>query len=316
MNIGILTSGGDSPGMNPCIANLVRKGTEAGHRVYAFEGGYLGIYNKKYRQMGLADINGLHKLGGTVIKSGRMPELKDKTHELQNILAELDIGALVVLGGDGTLRGANALSKPGGVNIIGIPCTIDNNIHGSDYTLGHDTAMNKLVTYIDDITDTALSMGRRIFLVETLGGADGYFAWYSYQMGIADIALIMEQPMKDDEVVDRINSVFTVKDYAIITVAEYMYGMAKIAEHIEKTTGITPKCNYIGYQQRGGSPTAADRIHAAAFAGLAIDAIRDSISNKYVAYKDGRYVYLDFTEAEKEKRFDITNSNFTLTKPE
>lgn len=310
MKIGVLTSGGDSPGMNSCIANIVRMGADFGHTIYAFKGGYSGIYNKQYTKMEMSDINGLYKLGGTVIKSGRMPKLKDESiaKKLIDILVALNIGALIVLGGDGTLRGANILSKVSSnqVNIIGIPCTIDNNIYGSDYSIGHDTAINKLVAYIDDITDTGMSMNKRIFLVETLGGLDGFFPWYPYQMGIVDFPLISEKPMSDDEVVEKINAIFAsgVKDYVIITVAEYLYRTALISEYIEKKTGIQPKCNYIGYQQRGGSPTAADRIHAAEFAEYAIYAINNNILNKYIAYKDGQYTYLDFLEANNKKRFD------------
>lgn len=308
MNIAVLTSGGDSPGMNPCIAKLVLEGEKRGHNVYGYMGGYPGILSCKANRLHSRDIYGLFRLGGSILKSGRLPELTQR--EVQRAVIERltndKIDALIVLGGDGSLRGAKDLGEMGtGINFIGIPCTIDNNIYGSDYTLGHDTALNRLVQYIDDITDTALSMGKRIFLVETLGGPDGYFARSMVDIGICDFAVTREHPLTDDEVADRIADIFSEnnKDFVIVAVAEHTFPSDSLLEAIRNRLHIEPKINMIAYQMRGGRPTAFERLHAASFALCALHAIESGVHNKYVVYVDGRYKLEDLSLAGNAKPF-------------
>ena len=308
MNIAVITSGGDSPGMNPCIAKLVLEGEKRGYNLYGYRGGYPGILNGEPLRLYPREVYGLFKLGGTFLKSGRLPELM-KPEVKRTVIEKLQsdrIDALIVLGGDGSFRGAKELGEMNsGINFIGIPCTIDNNIFGSDYTLGHDTALNKLVQYVDDITDTALSMSKRIFLVETLGGPHGCFAQNMADMGLCDFAIIKERPITDAEAAKKIAEIFKEqnKDFIIVAVSEHTFETNSLVEAIRKRLNIEPKINMIAYQQRGGAPTALERLHAASFAMYALRAVESGILNKYVVYTSGRYEYMDLAFAGNPKPF-------------
>ena len=309
MRIGMITSGGDSPGMNPCVANLTLLGHERGHEMFAFPRGYCGIRDNKIQPIRPVDVYGLHRRGGTAIKADRLPSLTDPDMQMHlvEVLRENDLQALVVMGGDGSFRGAYSLSRMADdINFIGIPSTIDNNIYGSDYSLGYDTALNKLVSYIDDITDTAESMYPRVFFIETLGGPDRYFTRLPVLMGICDFCLVPEQPMTKEGVAAKVKSILDrgEKDYVIVTVAESLEQTPAIIDHVNKTLGVSVKFNLIGYQQRGGAPTALERIHAAHFAIKALDAIEDGTRNVYVAYKAGQYNYLGLDLANRKKCCD------------
>jgi len=308
MNIALITSGGDSPGMNPCIAKLVIEGEKRGHCIFGYAGGYSGILGETPARLHSRDVYGLFKLGGTFLKSGRLPELI-KPEVQRAVIDKLEhdrIDALIVLGGDGSFLGAKALGESDPeVNFIGIPCTIDNNIYGTDYTLGHDTAMSRLVQYIDDVTDTALSMGKRIFLVETLGGPDGYFAQGMADIGICDFAITNERPMSFDTASEIIAQILDEnnKSFVIVAVIEDTLKSGALAETIRRRLGLEPKINMIGYQQRGGVPTATERFHAASFALYALRAVESGIRNKYVGFSGGGYSYLDFASAGIKKPF-------------
>jgi len=308
MKIGVLTSGGDAPGMNPCIASLVREASRLGHQTVGIRRGYGGILSGETVVLRPEDVPGLYKLGGTALLCGRLPELEEPG--TQKLAAEkleaMGLGALVVLGGDGSFMGGLALSKFTGIKIVGIPATIDNNIYGSDYTLGYDTALNKLTAYIDDITDTGLSMGGRIFLVETLGAREGYFPYAAYEMGIADMCVICETSPADDEVVHQIEEKLRGKNggSVIVTVAEGMYRTQIYYDRLTED-GYKAKINMIGYQQRGGTPTARERLHAARFAEEALKAVADDGGQgcQYVVYAGGRYKLLPFAYAVRRKPF-------------
>ena len=300
MNIAVITSGGDAPGMNPCIADLAAGAWQRGHKLFAYTGGYPGIRDNLIMPLEPCDVRGWHKLGGTKIKSGRLPELKNRDTQLQviNILRQNHIGALAVLGGDGSFRGARALGQAGpDINFIGIPCTIDNDVDGSDYSLGHDTALNKLVTYIDDITDTAMSMYPRVFLVETLGGKDSRFALAAVDMGLCDFAITHADTQTVPEICEKISALIA-RDmgYAMISVAEDIPGISDIIRGIQDMLNMPVRYSNIGYQQRGGIPTALERVHAAAFARMALDAAERGMMNKYVVYSSGEYGYRDLAD--------------------
>lgn len=307
MKIGVITSGGDSPGMNPCIAGIVKHALALGHEVCAFEYGFVGVRENRVRPLGLEDVHGIYKLGGTVIKTGRLPELKepDVQRELIKVLHGNGINALIVLGGDGSFKGAEVLHAcDASISYIGIPCTIDNNIYRSDYTLGFDTALNKQMAYIDDIMDTALSLPGRVFFVETLGAWDGYLAMSSSLMGMADYSVLVEREVTDDQIADIVQAELARKRFSLITFAEGTYRMFDTAEYVRKKLGCSIKCNLLGYQQRGGVPTATERLHAAAFAKYAVQAVHEGITNKYIAWQGGKYVYVDLKEAVNKKTFD------------
>jgi 6-phosphofructokinase 1 len=313
MNIGVITSGGDAPGMNPCLAQIVKNATKKGHRVFGYRHGFLGVRDDDYVELRIKDVSGWYKLGGTVLKTGRMPELKEIFWQRKLIeqLEKNNIEAFLVLGGDGSFRGALDLYKiNNNLNIVGIPSTIDNNIYGSEYTLGFDTAINKQMAYIDDISDTGLSLPGRIFFVETLGAWDSYLTNSSVLMGMADFGVLADRPMTDEEILARIKALRTAenKDYILVTFSEgtpenSIYRMLRTAEYVQKALGIRVKCNVLGYQQRGGVPTALERLRAAGFAKYAVDAADKKIMNKYVAYYKGEYIYIDLINADKKKKF-------------
>ncbi len=306
MKIAIITSGGDSPGMNPCIADIVMGAYERGYQTYCFYGGYPGIRDNLIRELSPRDVRGWHRIGGTNIRSDRLPELK--TPEMQRHLAEIlkknGIDALIVLGGDGSFRGAKDLSMVDDcTSYIGIPCTIDNDIWGSDYTLGFDTALNKMASYIADVTDTAISMYPRAFVIETLGGKDSYFARAAVEMGICDFALTHDEPMEAEEIGARLKTLIQERKmgYALISAAEDYKGLLETIQKVREQTGFSVKYNNIAYQQRGGSPTARELIHASGFAKAALDAVAAGARNKYVIYHAGEYGYRDFSEVKHKK---------------
>ena len=307
MRIGVITSGGDAPGMNPCIAGMAKNAESQGHELFGFECGYTGIRQNKIRRILANEVQGIYKMGGTILKSSRLPELKESAvqKELIAVLKQNNIEGLAVLGGDGSFQGAEALSRQdSSINFVGVPATIDNNIYKSEYTLGFDTALNKQMAYIDDIMDTAASMPGRVFLVETLGAWDGYLAMSSVHMGIADFGVLVERPMTDDEIARAAQKALQLHGFAVITLAEGTYRMFDTAKYLREKLGCSVKCNLLGYQQRGGSPTAMERLHAAAFAKYAMKALDEKIMNKYVVFSGGKYFYVDLAEAVNKKEFN------------
>ncbi len=307
MRIGVITSGGDAPGMNPCIAGLAKNAEQLGHELFGFEYGYAGILQNKIRRIHANEVQGIYKMGGTILKTSRLPELKEPSvqKELIAVLKQNGIAGLAVLGGDGSFKGADALSRQdASINFVGIPATIDNNIYKSEYTLGFDTALNKQMAYIDDIMDTAASMPGRVFLVETLGAWDGYLAMSSVHMGIADFSVLVERPMTDDEIAKAAQKALSAHGFAVVTLAEGTYRMFETAKYVHEKLGCTVKCNLLGYQQRGGTPTALERLHAAAFAKYAVRALHDGIMNQYVVYSGGGYRYVNLSESVNKKEFN------------
>jgi 6-phosphofructokinase 1 len=320
MNIGVITSGGDAPGMNPCLAQIVKNAAARGHRVFGYLRGFCGIRDNDYAELRAKDVGGWYKRGGTVLQTSRMPELKEEFWQRKLIeqLERNNIEALLVLGGDGSFRGALDLYRSSqrmeisrGLNFVGIPSTIDNNIYGSEYTLGFDTAINKQMAYIDDISDTGSSFfPGRVFFVETLGAWDSYLTNSSVLMGMADFGVLADRPMSDEEILDRIKAVKAAgeRNYVLVTFTEgtpenSIHRMLRTAEYVRKELDVNVKCNMLGYQQRGGVPTALERLHAAGFAKYAVEAADKKIMNKYVAYYKGRYVYVDLANAGKKKNF-------------
>ncbi|WP_312045492.1 6-phosphofructokinase [Anaerotignum sp.] len=314
MNIAVITSGGDSSGMNPCLAQIVKYATQQGHVVYGYKRGFLGIRDNNYTVLRPSDVQDWHKKGGTELRTGRFPELKELENQelLISQLTKNNIDALIVLGGDGSFKGARALSNLNPkMNIVGVPCTIDNNIYGSEYTLGYDTALNKQVDYLDGISDTGMALPGRVFFVETLGAWDGYLTHSSVLMGMADFSVLVEKPMTNEEIAREIVKIRESgdKDYIVVMFAEgdsqnTITRMVDAANYVKSTLGLNVKCNLVGFQQRGGVPTATDRLRAAGFAKYAVDAVINGIQNVYVVYVDGKYQYMDVEQAFQRKVFD------------
>jgi 6-phosphofructokinase 1 len=251
-----------------------------------------------------------------MLKTGRLPSLKEEAVQrgLLGRLKDDGVDALIVIGGDGSFRGAMDLvnlasgAAPGSpaLNIVGIPGTIDNNIYGSDYTLGHDTALNKLVSYIDDISDTGRSLPGRVFFVETLGAWESYFPQAAVLMGMADFSVLCDPVTSNDEIVQQVAAYRALahRDYVLAVFAEETHQMFDAAALVKERLGLNVKCNLMGFMQRGGVPTARDRLHAAGFAKQALSAIKNDIRGKYVVYHNGLYAYRDFADAKNKKVFD------------
>lgn len=309
MNIAVITSGGDAPGMNACIAQLVKEGAGAGYDLFGYEGGFLGIRDHKKVALSIHEVQDWYKLGGTKLRTGRFPQLKERRwqEELAANLERDGVDVLIVIGGDGSFQGALSLHEVcPKLGIIGIPGTIDNNIYGSDYTIGFDTALNTQTSYIDAISDTAMALPGRVFFVETLGAWDGYLTHSSVLMGMADFSVLVEEKRSNEEICERVKAVLDKgeRDYVLVSFAEGAYQMFEAADYVREKLGLNVKCNLMGYCQRGGSPSALDRLHAAGFAKYAIKAVKEGVFNKYVVYRDAAYAYLDLREAANKKLFN------------
>lgn len=309
MNIAIITSGGDSPGMNPCVADLVIRLHGEGHRVIGYRGGYAGILKEDWTELYPCNVQGWHKLGGSVLRAGRLPEMAqaDVQDQVIALLEKHDIHVLIVIGGDGSFNGALKLhERSKSLQVIGIPGTIDNNIFGSEYTLGFDTALNKQMCYIDDIMDTAMALPGRVFFVETLGAWDGYLAQSSVRMMMADFSVLVERPMSNAEICEKIRALMLEqnKDYVIVTFAEGTYQTQEAAEYVAEQLGLKVKVNLLGYAQRGGSPTAMERLHASGFADFAVEMVRTNRYNKYIVFAKGAYHEMDLSMASRKKEFN------------
>lgn len=308
----ILTSGGDSPGMNAAIRALVRSGHYHGLETYACHDGYHGLVNQKIFPIGPSDVAGCIQRGGTIIRSGRSKEFhkKEVRDRVRAFLKQEGFKYLVVIGGDGTYRGATLLEKEGGPKTIGIPGTIDNDIVGTDYTIGYDTARNTAIAAIDNIRDTAASSGM-YFLVETMGRRSGFLAVDVGLAGGAEFILTPEFPITIPELAKRIMAPSREKQSLIIVVSESdSPGRSfKIADALKL---LTPKFDYrvcvLGHIQRGGSPTVMDRISASIMGDMAIKGLLAGKSRCMTAMRNGEYLLVPFPDPLKPSR-RLSNEN-------
>ena len=302
----LLTSGGDSPGMNAAIRSLVRSGHYHGFKTYACHDGYHGLVKQKIFPLGPSDVAGCIQRGGTIIRSGRSKEFhkKEVRDKVRAFLKKEGIKHLVAIGGDGTYRGATLLEEEGGPKTIGIPGTIDNDIVGTDYTIGYDTARNTALAAIDSIRDTASSSGM-YFLVETMGRHSGFLAVDVGLAGGAEFILTPEFPIDIPKLAKLIMTPCRKKQSLIIVVSESdSPGRSfNIAEALKL---LTPKFDYrvcvLGHIQRGGSPTAMDRIAASIMGDMAIKALLDGKSKCMTAMRNGKYLLAPFPNPNNPSR--------------
>ncbi|WP_105618320.1 6-phosphofructokinase [Vallitalea okinawensis] len=297
--IGVLTSGGDAPGMNATIRAVVRAALNKGLRVMGIRRGYEGLINGDIFEMGPKNVSDIIHRGGTILYSARCPEFKKL--EVQKRGAEMckvfGIEGLVVIGGDGSFQGAQKLANLG-INTIGIPGTIDLDIACTDYTIGFDTAVNVAVDALNKLRDTS-SSHERCSVVEVMGRDSGHIAvWCGLASG-ADVVLIPEK--KDDyskeKVIRRIiDNRHQGKSHNIVIVAEGVGGSQDLAKEIENVTGIETRATILGHIQRGGTPTALEIKHASAMGVKAVELLIDGKSNRVVAYKNNEYVDFDINE--------------------
>ena len=298
-SIAVLTSGGDAPGMNPAVRAVVRTACQRGIKVYGVDRGYTGLINGDIHEMNLRSVSDIITRGGTILYSARCPEFKTE-EGLQKAVAtckKFGIDGMVIIGGDGSFRGARDLSLRG-IPCIGLPGTIDNDISCTDYTIGYDTCLNTIVQMVDRIRDTSESHDR-CTVVEVMGRGAGYLA---LEAGIAVGATSIIEVEYDIErdVIARIREFQkTGKKHFIVIVAEGVGGTAEIAKKIEAETGVESRATILGHVQRGGSPTARDRIMASQMGSRAVDLLTQGIGNRVVGIKDNKIVDFDIFEALK-----------------
>ena len=297
--IGVLTSGGDAPGMNAAIRAVVRKSLNNGVAVKGIKKGYMGLLNEEIVDMDAKSVSDSIQRGGTILGTARCLEFKEE--EVQKTAAQIckkhGIDGLVVIGGDGSYRGAQALARHG-INTIGIPGTIDLDIACTDYTIGFDTAINTAMDAIDKVRDTS-SSHERCSIIEVMGRNAGYIAlWCGVASGAEDILLPEMYDFNEQTLVNNIIANRKIgKTHHLIINAEGIGHSTSMARRIEAATGIETRATILGYMQRGGSPTCKDRYYASIMGAYAADILCQGKSNRVVAYKHGEFVDYDIEEA-------------------
>ena len=297
--IGVLTSGGDAPGMNAAIRAVVRQAISKGKKVKGIRRGYTGLIAEDIVDMEAKDVSDIIQGGGTILQTARCPEFR--TEEGQKLGAEMcrkhGIEGIIVIGGDGSFRGAQKLAAQG-INTIGIPGTIDLDISCTDYTIGFDTAVNTAMEAIDKIRDTA-SSHERCSIIEVMGRDAGYIAlWCGLANGAEQVLIPEKYDFDEQKIVNNIiaNRKRGKRHYIIIN-AEGIGHSTSLARRIEAATGMETRATILGHMQRGGSPTCKDRVYASTMGAYAVDLLCEGKSNRIVAYKDGKFVDFDVDEA-------------------
>mgnify|MGYP000454985231 FL=1 len=297
--IAVLTSGGDAPGMNAAIRAVVRTAIAKGLTVKGIERGYAGLLSEEIIDMDAKSVSDIIQRGGTILGTARCLEFKNP--EIQKVGADIcrkhGIDGLVVIGGDGSYRGAQALTR-NGINAIGLPGTIDLDIACTDYTIGFDTAVNTAMEAIDKVRDTSTSH-ERCSVIEVMGRNAGYIAlWCGIADGAEDILLPEKYDYNEQAIIDNIIQKKKMgKKHYIIVNAEGVGDSMEMAKRIEAATGIETRATILGHIQRGGSPTCKDRYYASIMGAYAVDLLIDGKSNRVVGYKNGEFVDYDIEEA-------------------
>ncbi|CDZ24091.1 6-phosphofructokinase [[Clostridium] cellulosi] len=302
--IGVLTSGGDSPGMNAAIRAVVRTGIAKGMRVIGIRRGYNGLINGDMIEMNLRSVSDIIHRGGTVLYTARSPEFKTEEglQKAVSVCKEMGIEGIAVIGGDGSFRGASDLSERG-IPCVGIPGTIDNDVSSSESTIGFDTAINTVMQMVDKLRDTTESHDR-CSVVEVMGRHAGYIALHAGIAVGATCILVPEVKVDiEKEVIPKLQRIHrTGKKHFIIIVAEGIGRVDEIAKLIEEKTGIESRPTILGHVQRGGSPTVQDRLMASEMGYYAVELLSKGIGNRVIAVKDNKIVDYDIHEALKMKK--------------
>lgn len=312
--IGVLTSGGDSPGMNAAVRAVVRKGIYHGLEVSGVYYGYQGLIEGNIQQLEAGDVGDIIQRGGTKLYSARCAEfLKDEGQWTAiEQMKKHGLEGLVVIGGDGSYRGAMALTKKG-FPAVGVPGTIDNDIPGTDYTIGFDTALNTVIESIDKIRDTATSH-ERTFIIEVMGRDAGDLALWAGLAGGAETILIPEDPFDIDDMLERLESGRKRgKKHSIIIVAEGVMSGGELADLIAERTDIETRVSVLGHIQRGGSPTARDRVLGSLFGARAVEVLLEGKGGLAIGMRNHQVVDYDMTEA-FEQEHDADMSLYKLSK--
>ena len=305
--IGLLTSGGDAPGMNAAIRSVTRAAIFNGIRVKAIYRGYKGLITGEIQEFQTQNVSNIIQQGGTILKSARCAEFRTpegRQLAYENMLKE-EIDALVVIGGDGTFTGARIFAQEFNVPIVGLPGTIDNDLYGTDSTIGYDTALNTIIDAVDKIRDTATSH-ERLFFIEVMGRDAGFLALNSALASGAEAAIIPERETKVDQLDELIRNGFRKsKNSSIVIVAEsdVTGGANGLAERMHKEhPEYDVRVTILGHIQRGGSPTAYDRIIASRMGVAAIDALMDEQRSIMIGIVNNEIVHVPFTKAIKDDK--------------
>lgn len=305
--IGVLTSGGDAPGMNAAIRSVVRSGIYNGCQVFGIYGGYQGLINGNIKRLQSADVSNIIQRGGTILKTARSAEFRTPEGRVKAAgqLAAYGIDALVVVGGDGSFTGAGLLINEHGIPVVGIPGTIDNDLYGTDYTIGYDTAVNTAIQAIDKIRDTA-SAHNRLFFVEVMGRDAGFIALRSGIASGAEAILIPELKTDSEDLERYVNEEYDPQHSAgIVIVAEgdEVGGAYKIAQKIGKEhPEFDIRVSVLGHMQRGGNPSAFDRETASRLGFAAVEALLDDQKSVMIGILNGKIVHVPFSKAIKNSK--------------
>lgn len=313
--IGVLTSGGDAPGMNAAIRAVVRKAIANGVAVKGIKKGYQGLLNEEIIDMDRHSVSDIIQRGGTILGTARCEEFKTEEGQERGveICQKHGIDGLIVIGGDGSYRGAQQLARRG-INTVGIPGTIDLDIACTDYTIGFDTAVNTAMSAIDKVRDTS-SSHERCSIIEVMGRNAGYIAlWCGVANGAEDILLPEKYDFNEQNIINNIiNNRKRGKTHHLIINAEGIGHSTSMARRIEAATGIETRATILGYMQRGGNPTCKDRFYASVMGAYAADILCDGKSNRVVGYRKGEFRDFDIEEALDMKK-DISEYQYAVSK--
>ena len=297
--IAVLTSGGDAPGMNACVRAVVRAGLKLGNDMYVVYEGYKGLVEGRIEQVDRNFVSDIINRGGTILRTARLPEFKEEAY--QNIaikqLESYGIDSLIVIGGDGTYRGAQALAKKG-ISVIGIPGSIDNDVCSTEACIGFDTAQNTICECIDKLRDTTASHQRCTF-IEVMGNKCGDLAIYSAVAEGVEIVISQEHPYDEDKIVEKLKSLKGgKKKHSLVIVSEKMFdNIFELVKRVSERTGIECRAQVLGHIQRGGSPSARDRILATRYGAEAVRAIENGESCVALGLFGDEIKHVPFEEA-------------------
>ncbi|WLR46038.1 6-phosphofructokinase [Halobacillus litoralis] len=312
--IGVLTSGGDAPGMNAAIRSVVRKAIYHGLEVYGIKYGYQGLIDGDIEKMELGSVGDIIQRGGTKLYSARCEEFKTEEGQLKGIeqMKKHGIEGLIAIGGDGTFMGAKKITEKG-YPCIGVPGTIDNDIHGTDFTIGFDTALNTIIDAIDKIRDTATSH-ERTFIIEVMGRDAGDLALWAGLADGAESIIIPEAQDDFEDIIDRLKRGHDRgKKHSIIIVAEGVGSAVDLGRKIDEAAGLESRVTVLGHTQRGGSPSAADRVLASRLGAYAVDLLLNGHAGRMVGIQQNKLVDHDIVEILNRKH-EIDFDMYRLSK--
>ena len=313
--VGVLTSGGDAPGMNAAIRAVVREAICRGKKVMGIKRGYAGLLDEEIFEMNAHSVSDIISRGGTILQTARCLEFVEPAYQKQGaeICKKHGIDGLVVIGGDGSFKGAQKLAA-NGINTVGIPGTIDLDISCTEYTIGFDTAVNTAMEAIDKVRDTSTSH-ERCSIIEVMGRNAGYIAlWCGVANGAEDILLPEKYDYNEQEIINHIiENRKNGKKHHIIINAEGIGHSTSMARRIEAATGMETRATILGYMQRGGSPTCKDRYYASMMGAIAADLLLEGKTNRVVAFKDGKFCDFDIDEALAMQK-DIPEYEYQVSK--